>query len=216
MSKTSCAARCSRGSVQGVLRAPAEGEGGVAHHENFSAAATATLERSGGTVAHGKRAARERRRRRSKVSRRRRAGRRAAGGACACRARSNGRRRPLVGGGGARTNFELPQAGFPDRGKYLISCARLPSPQTSPVPAQRTATGTPCSGRWLCPKPFHLDVASSVTVPQCWRGLHPPFLLAKQSATGLLLRFMQITKPGFLVSGEVHPNVQTRRPNRTR
>ena len=74
MSKTSCAARCSRGSVQGVLRAPAEGEGGVAHHENFSAAATATLERSGGTVAHGKRAARERRRRRSKVSRRRRAG----------------------------------------------------------------------------------------------------------------------------------------------
>ena len=41
MSKTSCAARCSRGSVQGVLRAPAEGEGGVAHHENFSAAATA-------------------------------------------------------------------------------------------------------------------------------------------------------------------------------
>ena len=75
MSKTSCAARCSRGSVQGVLRAPAEGEGGVAHHENFSAAATATLERSGGTVAHGKRAARERRRRRSKVSRHRRAGR---------------------------------------------------------------------------------------------------------------------------------------------
>ena len=44
MSKTSCAARCSRGSVQGVLRAPAEGEGGVAHHENLSAAANATLE----------------------------------------------------------------------------------------------------------------------------------------------------------------------------
>jgi len=41
MSKTSCAARCSRGSVQGVLRAPAEGEGGVAHHENLSAAAAA-------------------------------------------------------------------------------------------------------------------------------------------------------------------------------
>ena len=74
MSKTSCAARCSRGSVQGVLRAPAEGEGGVAHRENFSAAASATLERSAGTVAHGKRAARERRRRRSKVSGRRRAG----------------------------------------------------------------------------------------------------------------------------------------------
>ena len=68
MSKTSCAARCSRGSVQGVLRAPAEGEGGVAHRENLSAAASATLERSAGTVAHGKRAARERRRRRSKVS----------------------------------------------------------------------------------------------------------------------------------------------------
>jgi hypothetical protein len=31
MSKTSCAARCSRGSVQGVLRAPAEGEGGVVY-----------------------------------------------------------------------------------------------------------------------------------------------------------------------------------------
>jgi len=61
--------------VHGVLRAPAEGEGGVAHRENLSAAASATLERSAGTVAHGKRAARERRRRRSKVSRRRRAGR---------------------------------------------------------------------------------------------------------------------------------------------
>ena len=109
MSKTSCAARCSRGSVQGVLRAPAEGEGGVAHHENFSAAATATLERSGGTVAHGKRAARERRRRRSKVSRRRRAGRRAVGGACACRARSNGRRIPLVVVGGGGSNSELPR-----------------------------------------------------------------------------------------------------------
>ena len=74
MSKTSCAARCSRGSVQGVLRAPAEGEGGVAHREDLAATASATLERSTGTVAHGKRAARERRRRRSKVSRRRRAG----------------------------------------------------------------------------------------------------------------------------------------------
>ena len=74
MSKTSCAARCSRGSVQDVLRAPAEGEGGVAHREDLAATASATLERSTGTVAHGKRAARERRRRRSKVSRRRRAG----------------------------------------------------------------------------------------------------------------------------------------------
>ena len=75
MSKTSCAARCSRGSVQGVLRAPAEGEDGVAHRENLSATASAMLERSTGTVAHGKRAARERRRRRAKVSRRQRAGR---------------------------------------------------------------------------------------------------------------------------------------------
>ena len=75
MSKTSCAARCSGGSVQGVLRAPAEGEGGLARREDLTAAAAATLERSAGTVAHGKRAARERRRRRSKVSRHRRAGR---------------------------------------------------------------------------------------------------------------------------------------------
>ena len=63
-----------RGSVQGVLRAPAEGEGGVAHREDLAATASATLERSAGMVAYGKRAARERRRRRSKVSRRRRAG----------------------------------------------------------------------------------------------------------------------------------------------
>ena len=124
MSKTSCAARCSRGSVQGVLRAPAEGEGGVAHHENFSAAATATLERSGGTVAHGKRAARERRRRRSKVSRRRRERRRAAGApwearARAARVQTAGEDLWWVGGGGG-SNSELPQAGFPDRGKYRV------------------------------------------------------------------------------------------------
>ena len=75
MSKTSCASRCSRRSVQGALRAPAEGEGGLARREDLTAAAAATLERSAGTVAHGTRAARERRRRRSKVSRRRRAGR---------------------------------------------------------------------------------------------------------------------------------------------
>ena len=68
MSKTSCAARCSRGSVQGVLRAPAEDEGGVAHLEDLAATASATLERSTGTVAHGKRAARDRRRRLSQVS----------------------------------------------------------------------------------------------------------------------------------------------------
>ena len=101
MSKTSCAARCSRGSVQGVLRAPAEGEGGVAHRENFSATASATLERSAGTVAYVARG-----RRASGVAaapRSRAAGapatrrRRVVGGACACRARSNGRRRPLVG-----------------------------------------------------------------------------------------------------------------------
>ena len=135
MSKTSCAARCSRGSVQGVLRAPAEGEGGVAHREDLAATASATLERSGGTVAHGKRAARERRRRRSKVSRRRRAGRRAVGGACACRARSNGRRRPLVVVGGGGSNSELPQAGFPDRGKYtMLSKMTYPPGTESPGP----------------------------------------------------------------------------------
>ena len=89
MSKTSCASRCSRRSVQGALRAPAEGEGGLARREDLTAAAAATLERSAGTVAHGTRAARERRRRRAKVLRRRRAGRarrRALGGARACRA----------------------------------------------------------------------------------------------------------------------------------
>ena len=114
MSKKSCAARCSRGSVQGVLRAPAEGEGGVAHREDLAATASAMLERS--TVAHGKRAARERRRRRSQVSRRRRAGH-------APPARRGRRvrvprafKRPAKtfgGGGGAHTNSELPQAGFP-------------------------------------------------------------------------------------------------------
>ena len=124
MSKTSCAARCSRGSVQRVLRAPAEGEGGVAHRENLSATASATLERSTGTVAPGKRAARERRRRRSKVSRRRRERRRAAGApwearARAARVQTAGEDLVVVGGGGARTKPQLPQAGFPDRGKYL-------------------------------------------------------------------------------------------------
>ena len=122
MSKKSCAARCSRGSVQGVLRAPAEGEGGVAHREDLAAStASATLERSTGTVAHGKRAARERSRAAGAPATRRR---RAVGGACACRARSNGRRRPCGGGGGggggAHTNSELPQAGFPRSGE--VSC----------------------------------------------------------------------------------------------
>ena len=101
MSKASCAARCSRGSVPGT---PAEGEGGVAHREDLAATASTTLERSAGTVAHGTRG-----RRGSGVAaapRSRAAGapaarrRRAVGGACACRARSNGRRKPLGGGGG--------------------------------------------------------------------------------------------------------------------
>ena len=39
--------------MHGVLRAPAEGEGGVAHRENLTAAASATFERSAGTVAQG-------------------------------------------------------------------------------------------------------------------------------------------------------------------
>ena len=55
MSKTSCASRCSRRSVQGALRAPAEGEGGLARREDLTAAAAATLGRSAGTVAHGTR-----------------------------------------------------------------------------------------------------------------------------------------------------------------
>ena len=119
MSKTSCAARCSRGSVQDVLRAPAEGEGGVAHREDLAATASATLERSAGTVAHGKRAARERRRRRSKVSRRRRAGHAppALRGRRVCVPRAFKRPAKTLcgggGGGGAHTNSELPQAGFP-------------------------------------------------------------------------------------------------------
>ena len=123
---TSCAARCSRGSVQGVLRAPAEGEGGVAHREDLAATASATLERSTGTVAHGKRAARERRRRRSKVSRRRRAGH-------APPARRGRRvrvprafKRPaktFVGGGGGGGVVRTPTPNYlrqasPDRGKY--------------------------------------------------------------------------------------------------
>ena len=124
MSKTSCAARCSRGSVQGVLRAPAEGEGGVAHREDLAATASATLERSTGTVAHGKRAARERRRRRSQVSRRRRAGHappaRRGRRVRVPRAFKRPGRRPLVVVVVMRTptpNY-LRQAS-PDRGKYL-------------------------------------------------------------------------------------------------
>ena len=113
MSKTSCAARCSRGSVQGVLRAPAEGEGGVAHREDLAATASATLEWSAGTVAHGKRAARERRRRRSKVSRPRRAVGERRMGMRVPRAFKRPAKTLCGGGGGAHTNSELPQAGFP-------------------------------------------------------------------------------------------------------
>ena len=135
MSKTSCAARCSRGSVQGVLRAPAEGEGGVAHHENFSAAATATLERSGGTVAHGKRAARERRRRRSKVSRHRRAGR----APPARRGRRVRVRRAFkrLGylGSEARGSGPLPRAGFPESGEVYSLSAHIPHDIRHPPPA---------------------------------------------------------------------------------
>ena len=123
--EVACAARCSRGSVQGVLRAPAEGEGGVAHREDLAATASATLERSTGTVAHGKRAARERRRRRSPRSRAAGAPatrrRRAVGGACACRARSDGREDLVVVVVVVRTptpNY-LRQAS-PDRGKYTF------------------------------------------------------------------------------------------------
>ena len=60
MSKTSCAARCSRDSAQGVLQAPAEGEGWVELGEELADAASATLERSAGTVAHGTKAERDR------------------------------------------------------------------------------------------------------------------------------------------------------------
>ena len=78
MSKTSCAARCSRERLS-ARRASSScrgrGWGGTPRGPCCVAAtASATLERSTGTVAHGKRAARERHRRRSKVSRRRRAG----------------------------------------------------------------------------------------------------------------------------------------------
>ena len=151
MSMTSCAARCSRGSVQGVLRAPAEGEGGVAHRENLSAAASATLERSAGTVAHGKRAARERRRRRSKVSRRRRAGRAPPARpwearARAARVQTAGEDLCVVVVVAATPNYL--RLASPDRGKYVgnISLSLPPrythgSPQTSRRVAKRTAGG---------------------------------------------------------------------------
>ena len=118
-----CCALLERLGVQGVLRAPAEGEGGVAHREDLAATASATLERSTGTVAHGKRAARERgvaaapRSRAAGAPATRR--RRAVGGACACRARSNGGEDlvvVVVVVVAATPNY-LRQAS-PDRGKY--------------------------------------------------------------------------------------------------
>ena len=110
MSKTSCAARCSRGSVQGVLRAPAEGEGaggtprGPCCHRLRH---TRAEHRYGGSWQEGgARAASPplqglappaRRGRRVRVPR--------------------AFKRPVKtlcgGGGGAHTNSELPQAGFP-------------------------------------------------------------------------------------------------------
>ena len=97
MSNKSCAARCSRGSVQGVLRAPAEDEGGVAHREDLAATASATACSTGAPVrwlmARGRRASGV-----AAAPRCRAAGApatRRGRGACACRARSNGRRRTL-------------------------------------------------------------------------------------------------------------------------
>jgi len=46
-----------RGRVEVLVLDHSEGEGGVAHREDLAATASATLERSAGTVAHGKRAA---------------------------------------------------------------------------------------------------------------------------------------------------------------
>ena len=129
MSKTSCAARCSRGSVQGVLRAPAEGEGGVAHREDLAATASATLDRSAGTVAHdGKRAARDRRRRRSKVSRRPPARRPPAAGA-PWEARARAARVQTAGENLWWWVVRTPTPNYlrlasPDRGKYFHSYSR--------------------------------------------------------------------------------------------
>ena len=107
--------RCALLERLGARRASSScrGRGWGGTRENLSATAAATLKRSAGTVAHGKRAARERRRRRSKVSRRRRAGH-------APPARRGRRvrvprafKQPAKTFGGWCTNSELPQAGFP-------------------------------------------------------------------------------------------------------
>ena len=132
MSKTSCAARCSRGSVQGVLRAPAEGEGGVAHREDLAATASATLERSAGTVGGswqegGARAESPPLEGLAPPARRPHAPWEARARAARVQTRPAKTKRlyyPLAktllvvdwwwgGGGGAHTNSELPQAGFP-------------------------------------------------------------------------------------------------------
>ena len=119
MSKKSCAARCSRGSVcKACFELLPRARVGVAHREDLAATASATLERSTGTVAHGKRAARERRRRRSKVPRRWRAGHappaRRGRRVRVPRAFKRQAKTLCGGGGGAQTNSELlPQAGLP-------------------------------------------------------------------------------------------------------
>jgi hypothetical protein len=141
MSKTSCASRCSRRSVQGALRAPAEGEGRLARREDLTAAAAATLERGGsrggaGTVAHGTRAARERRRRRAKVSRRRRAGRappaRPGRSSRVPRIRTPGG--PMVGAPlhGRRADDFFLGLGFPPVNWGSISCGQSESTRSAP------------------------------------------------------------------------------------
>ena len=106
MSKKSCAARCSRGSVQGVLRAPAEGEGGVAHREDLAATASATHS-SGAPVrwlmARGRRASGV-----AAAPRSRAAGAPWEARARAARVQTAGENLVVVGGGGG-SNSELPQ-----------------------------------------------------------------------------------------------------------
>ena len=151
MSKTSCAARCSRRSVKGVPRAPAEGEGGVARREDLTAAAAATLERSAGTVAQGTMAARERRRRSAKVSRGRRAG-------CARPARCGRRVRVQRDSNGlgtwaseARGSGPLPRAGFPESGEVSIPfdqiSNRRPIDRRAHGAGRRKFWGRPAFGR---------------------------------------------------------------------
>ena len=138
MSKKSCAARCSRGSVQGVLRAPA-----VLPRARVGWHTARTLlppppprsraeHRYGGSWQEGgARAASPPLQGLAPPARRPRAAgapwdtrrRRAVGGACACRARSNGRRRPLVV---VVVVVRTPTPNYlrqasPGRGKYILS-----------------------------------------------------------------------------------------------